>query len=113
MSSITGSASCSTSATTARAGGITTTRTTERSAAVTTAGLAVTQLSHAYGAEPVLRDVSLALEAGRSAALMGPSGCGKTTLLLAAAGILVPSAGEIRVAGDPVPTGSADSRAAF
>jgi putative ABC transport system ATP-binding protein len=80
---------------------------------VTTAGLAVTRLSHAYGTEPVLRDVSLTLTEGSSAALMGPSGCGKTTLLLAAAGILVPSAGEIHVAGDRVPTGSADSRAAF
>lgn len=76
-------------------------------------GLAVSALSHSYGKESVLRDVTLSLARGTSAALMGPSGCGKTTLLLAAAGILVPSTGEVHVGGARVPGGSADSRAAF
>ncbi|GAA3686593.1 ABC transporter ATP-binding protein [Nocardioides ginsengisoli] len=76
-------------------------------------GLTVVDLTHAYGTEPVLRRVSLTVGSGTSAALMGPSGCGKTTLLLAAAGILVPEAGRVLVAGETVPAGSADSRAAF
>jgi putative ABC transport system ATP-binding protein len=76
-------------------------------------GLSVADLTHAYGADPVLRGVSLAVASGTSAALMGPSGCGKTTLLLAAAGILVPDAGQVLVGGEAVPAGSADSRAAF
>lgn len=70
-------------------------------------------LHHSYGKDHVLRDVSLSLARGSSAALMGPSGCGKTTLLLAAAGILVPSSGDVHVAGVPVPDSSADARAAF
>lgn len=76
-------------------------------------GLAVDQIHHSYGSEPVLRGVSLSLARGSSAALTGPSGCGKTTLLLAAAGILLPDTGEIKVGGQKVPGGSADARAAF
>lgn len=77
------------------------------------AGLAVTDLHHTYGRDPVLRGVSFTLSQGTSAALTGPSGCGKTTLLLAAAGILLPTSGEIRVGGESVPQGSTDTRAAF
>ncbi len=40
---------------------------------------------------------SLRVGEGRKAAVIGPSGCGKTTLLHLLAGILAPSAGEIRV----------------
>lgn len=40
-------------------------------------------------------DVTLALEQGRTYALLGPSGCGKTTLLRLVAGLEVPDRGEI------------------
>ncbi|MBR1276450.1 ABC transporter ATP-binding protein [Bradyrhizobium sp. AUGA SZCCT0283] len=46
----------------------------------------------------VLKDVSLALEAGHLVALVGPNGAGKTTLLRALAG-LIPSEGEIEIGG--------------
>jgi putative ABC transport system ATP-binding protein len=48
---------------------------------------------------PVLRDLSLAVEAAEFLALMGPSGSGKTTLLNLIAGIDRPTAGIIRVGG--------------
>lgn len=46
-------------------------------------------------------DVSLAVTAGSFVALVGPSGCGKSTLLNIAAGLLAPTAGRIRVDGQP------------
>lgn len=43
--------------------------------------------SKSYGAEEVLRDISLKLEPGTFTMLTGPSGCGKTTLLRIIAGL--------------------------
>jgi osmoprotectant transport system ATP-binding protein len=47
----------------------------------------------------LLRDVSLELEAGTTTALLGRSGSGKTTLLRMVNGLVVPTSGEVRVAG--------------
>jgi NitT/TauT family transport system ATP-binding protein len=49
-----------------------------------------------------LDDISLAVEAGSFVAIVGPSGCGKSTLLNIVAGLLTPSAGTVRVAGEPL-----------
>jgi NitT/TauT family transport system ATP-binding protein len=46
-----------------------------------------------------LRDVSIRLPRGRLTTLLGPSGCGKTTLLKIVAGLIPPTAGEVRVDG--------------
>lgn len=62
-------------------------------------GLSITELSHAYGATPVLEPVSLSVEPGQLLAVLGPSGCGKTTLLRALAGLITPSSGRIRLGG--------------
>jgi osmoprotectant transport system ATP-binding protein len=48
---------------------------------------------------PLLRDVSLRLEAGTTTALLGRSGSGKTTLLRMVNGLVVPTSGEVRVGG--------------
>jgi NitT/TauT family transport system ATP-binding protein len=46
--------------------------------------------------------IAFRLEKGRSLAFIGPSGCGKTSILFAIAGLLSPSAGSVRVGGQPV-----------
>jgi len=50
----------------------------------------------------VMSDISLAIAPGTFVAIVGPSGCGKSTLLNAAAGLLFPPAGRVRVFGEPL-----------
>jgi putative ABC transport system ATP-binding protein len=59
----------------------------------------------------VLRDVSFALGAGASVAIVGPSGSGKTTLLGLCAGLDQPSSGTVELAGQSIGTLSEDARA--
>jgi len=49
--------------------------------------------------------VSLAIDPGEVVGLVGESGCGKSTLGRVIAGILTPTSGTARIAGDPVMTG--------
>lgn len=62
-----------------------------------TGGLVVDRLSVGYGGSGVVHDVSFATGPGEVIALAGPNGSGKSTLLRAAAGLLVPSAGAVRL----------------
>jgi putative ABC transport system ATP-binding protein len=50
----------------------------------------------------VLRGVNFEVALGEMTFLVGPSGCGKTTLLSVIAGLLNPTAGELRVLGEPL-----------
>jgi sulfonate transport system ATP-binding protein len=47
-------------------------------------------------------DVTLAIAPGEFVSVVGPTGCGKSTLLNVAAGLLIPSAGSVRVFGEPL-----------
>jgi putative ABC transport system ATP-binding protein len=56
-------------------------------------------LTSAAGPVNILNGVSLAVAAGEAVALLGPSGSGKSSLLMVAAGLETPSAGQVAVAG--------------
>jgi len=51
---------------------------------------------------PVLRGLSLQVEAGEMVVIMGPSGSGKTTLLNCVSGIDQPDGGTVAIKGQPV-----------
>jgi len=56
------------------------------------------------GGTGVVHDVALAVGRGEVVALLGLNGAGKTTTILAAAGALPRSAGQVRVAGTALPS---------
>lgn len=55
-----------------------------------------------YGANTVLKDVSLRCESGKIYGLIGRNGSGKTVLLKCVCGLVIPSDGEVRVWGKRV-----------
>ena len=69
--------------------------------AIATRGLEMTYQS-AGQSVPVLRNINLSIPAGKVQFLMGPSGSGKTTLLSILAGILTPTAGEVKLLGQNI-----------
>ncbi|MFM7109486.1 MAG: ABC transporter ATP-binding protein [Planctomycetaceae bacterium] len=52
-----------------------------------------------FGAQDVLRDISLDLDAGRTLVILGESGCGKTVLLKTMIGLIRPTAGDVLFEG--------------
>jgi NitT/TauT family transport system ATP-binding protein len=54
------------------------------------------------GAVEAIGDVSFEVAEGEFVCVVGPSGCGKTTLLKCIAGLIAPSAGEVRLHGELV-----------
>jgi zinc transport system ATP-binding protein len=61
--------------------------------------LCATDVSFAYGAQPVLERVGLQLAPGEFTALVGPNGAGKSTLLRIVLGLLAPQAGMVELFG--------------
>jgi putative spermidine/putrescine transport system ATP-binding protein len=62
-----------------------------------TVSLTLDNVTAHYGSTQVLKDLSLAIQAGELVSLLGSSGCGKTTTLRLVAGFLEPTAGSIRL----------------
>ncbi len=63
-------------------------------------GLEVRDLYKSFGETPALRGIDLHVASGSLVALLGPSGSGKTTLLRVIAGLEVPDAGQVLIAGE-------------
>lgn len=59
----------------------------------------VQSVTHSFGAQSVLKNISLQVKSGEILAIMGSSGGGKTTLLKCIAGLIKPTSGEITVDG--------------
>lgn len=66
--------------------------------------LSAENLSFAYGAVPVLRDVSFTAEGGELVSVLGPNGVGKTTLFRCILGTLTPQMGHIKMDGQDLAT---------
>lgn len=64
--------------------------------------LEVARLSAGYGLVNVLNDVSIAVPQDGIVALVGANGAGKSTLLRAISGLIKPSRGTIRFAGQDI-----------
>ncbi len=63
--------------------------------------VALRGVSFAYSGEVVLENVGLSIASGEWVSVVGPNGGGKTTLLKLVLGLLRPTAGEVRVFGQP------------
>ena len=72
--------------------------------------LDVRGLHRSFGRVRILNGIDLTLQAGEVLAVAGPNGAGKTTLLRLLAGLMRPSAGEIRVLGERLSHPSAPVR---
>ena len=57
--------------------------------------------SKRYGTHRAVESVDLEIGPGEVVALLGPNGSGKTTCLKAAAGLIAPTSGEVRLGGRP------------
>jgi len=64
-------------------------------------------LTKAFGGVPVLKGISLALEAGTVTALAGENGAGKSTMMKIASGQLRADRGEVLIEGEPLAHGDA------
>lgn len=67
-----------------------------------TPALEATGLVRRFGSLTAVDEVSLRIEPGETVGLLGPNGAGKTTAISMMAGLLVPDAGSVRIAGSPM-----------
>ena len=72
--------------------------------------LEIESVTVGYTATPVLREVSIRVDAGQLVAVVGPNGAGKSTLFKTISGVLAPVAGTIRFEGRDIRTISAAQR---
>lgn len=64
--------------------------------------LTVDSIDISYGNKQIVHQVSFNLQENDIGCLLGPSGCGKTTILLAIAGFINPTSGEIAINGNAI-----------
>ena len=67
-------------------------------------------LERSFGRVRILRGIDLSLDSGEALAVIGPNGAGKTTLLRLLAGLMRPTAGSVRLRGEPVTSENHEAR---
>ena len=70
--------------------------------ALTLDNISVTFIGEGAARYTAIRNATLTVGPGEFVSVVGPTGCGKSTLLNVAAGLLAPSAGGVRVGGEPL-----------
>jgi len=78
---------------------------------MSTTPLELTGIRKTYGRKAALDGVDLSIPAGSVVGLLGQNAAGKTTLLKTALGLIRPTAGEVKVLGEPAWDLSADAKA--
>jgi ABC-2 type transport system ATP-binding protein len=68
----------------------------------TAALIEVNNLSKSYASVEAVRDVSFSVRAGEIYGLLGPNGAGKSTTISIISGLLVPSAGDVKIGGTDI-----------
>ncbi len=63
--------------------------------------IAMNRVTHAFGEDTGVFDLSVAIPPGVIFGLIGPSGCGKTTTVRLLTGVLKPQRGDLSVLGEP------------
>lgn len=66
--------------------------------------VSILNISKTFGKHEVLKNINLEIQRGEIFGLLGPSGAGKTTLVKQLAGLDVPTAGEIHIFQERMPT---------
>jgi len=69
------------------------------------------QVNSPEGPLTIVRDINFSIESRATVAIVGPSGAGKSTLLALLAGLDVPSAGRVLLAGQDLSALDEDGRA--
>jgi putative ABC transport system ATP-binding protein len=64
--------------------------------------LSIRELRHAYGGRTVLSVPAWDVPRGAASLIIGPSGSGKSTLIAALCGLLTPSSGSVKIAGEEI-----------
>jgi len=72
--------------------------------------LSVAGLRKSYAGREVVAGISFNLARGECYGLLGPNGAGKTTALRCCLGLTAPDAGDITLAGEPVPLRAREAR---